>query len=89
MYIGSENASNTYLNGNMASIIFDVSRDLRFPPTSVLAPTGTTVFLIGQGFDLSSQITNPGAVGLVTNINCTYSTDSPYPPGNGGSIQFG
>ena len=91
IYIGSENAPNTYLNGLIAGLIFDVqSLDLRPIPTSPIIPSGNTMLLIGQGTDLTQQLTDQSVFGYsVTNSNCVYSTNSPYSPAVGGSIQFG
>lgn len=94
MFIGSENAPNTYLKGNIAGFIFQAigggSIDLTIPPTTPFVPDGGTTFLIGQGGNLATQLTNQGLIpATITNINCTYSTDSPYGPGYGGSLRFG
>lgn len=89
MYIGSENAPDTYYRGLMAGFIFDLI-DTSTPPTAPFVPGSSTFFLIGQGNDLTSQITNQGIISLpIVNSNCTYSTDSPYGPGYGGSLKFG
>jgi hypothetical protein len=91
LYIGSENAPNTYLNGLVAGMIFNVlTIDLRPIPTGPFTPNANTVLLLGQGGDLTSQTTDQGVFGFtVTPSNITYSANSPYSPANGGSLQFG
>lgn len=91
LYIGSENAPSTYLNGLMGGFIFDVNNyDGRTPPTLPIIPTSNTVLLIGQGNDLTSQLTDQGIYKLnLTTSNISYSANSSYSPGNGGSLKFG
>ncbi len=91
MFIGSENAPNTYYDGLMAGILFDTGDiDVTVIPTAPFVPQLTTVFLLGQGGSITEQLTDLGPFGLsVINTNCTYSAESPYTPVNGGSIKFG
>jgi hypothetical protein len=92
LYIGSENAPNTYLNGLVAGMIFHQGGtiDLRPIPTGPFTPNANTVLLLGQGGDLTSQTTDQGVFGFtVTPSNITYSANSPYSPANGGSLKFG
>lgn len=89
LYIGSENAPDTYYDGLMAGVIFDYA-DLRFPPTAPLITGPNTCLLIGQGTNLTQQLTDQGVLSrTIVNSNCTYSTESPYSPAVGGSIKFG
>jgi hypothetical protein len=93
MFIGSENAPGTYYDGLMAGIIFDGGDiDVTVVPTLPFDPgtSGQLFLLLGQGGGFPEQITDLGQFGLsVINTNCTYSTESPYTPVNGGSIKFG
>lgn len=91
LYIGSENAPNTYYDGLMAGFIFDITIDLSSPPLGPITPVlGSTVLLLGQGNDLTQQTTDQGSFSLsVSTSNITYSANSPYSPANGGSLQFG
>ena len=92
LYIGSENAPNTYYDGLMAGLIFNVnfSPDLRPIPTAPFTADGNTVLLLGQGNDLTAQTTDQSPLGLpISTTNITYSASSPYSPANGGSLQFG
>jgi hypothetical protein len=91
MFMGSENAPNTYYDGLMAGIVFDGGDiDVTIVPTVPIVPQGTTRLLLGQGGSLTEQLTDLGIYGLqVINTNCTYSTESPYTPADGGSIKFG
>lgn len=92
LYIGSENAPNTYYDGLIAGFTFDSATDLSFPPSAPLTPTANTVLLLGQGNDLTQQTTDQGPLSFFFSIstsNITYSANSPYSPANGGSLQFG
>lgn len=92
LYIGSEDAPDTYYNGLMAGIIFDIANlDLVPPPTSPFVPDPiSTALLFGQGDDLVQQTTDLGIYSRpIAYTNLSYSTSSPYSPGNGGSLKFG
>ena len=91
-YIGSENASNTYYNGLISN--FRWSKDFAVYGTDAptypiaLLDVGTAILLIGQGTDLTSQLTDQAGICTITNTNCTYNADSGI-SGYDGSIQFG
>ena len=92
-YIGSENASNTYYNGFISNFRWCTGTDVYGTssptyPTSILTVTPETILLIGEGTDLSSQLTDQSGTCTITNTNCIYSFNSGI-SGVDGSIQFG
>lgn len=91
IYVGSENAPDTYYNGLMAGIIFDGGDiDLTIPPTTPFTPAPSTFLLFGQGGNLAEQTTDNGIYSRpITYNNLSYSASSPYSPANGGSLKFG
>jgi hypothetical protein len=93
LYIGSENASETYLDGKMGNFRWvtgtAVYTDTFTPPTNPLEAITNTRLLILQGTDLSAQLTdNSGYENVITNIDTTFSSDSPF-SGYVGSTLFG
>ena len=91
-YIGSENAPDTYYSGLISN--FRWSKDFAVYGTDAptypiaLLDVGTAILLIGQGTDLTSQLTDQAGICTITNTNCTYNADSGI-SGIDGSIQFG
>ena len=93
IYIGSENAPNTYYNGLLRDFVVDAGNAgaIENVPGSPIVPNGNTVLLLFQGTDLAHQLHDNGVYGLpVTDSNLVYNIDSPYGgAGNEGSTQFG
>ena len=92
-YIGSENAPNTYYNGLISNFRWSskpVYGDgiAAHYPTAPLSVESSTILLIGEGGDLTSQLTDQSGYCTITNTSCTYNSNSGI-YGYDGSIQFG
>lgn len=93
LYLGSENAQETYLDGKMSNFRWVKGTAIYInnftPPTAPLEVVDDTRLLILQGTDLSAQLTdNSGYENTITNIDTTFSSDSPF-NGYVGSTLFG
>lgn len=93
LYLGSENAENTYLDGKMSNFRWTkglaVYTDNFTPPTSPLVSLEGTTLLILQGETLEAELTdNSGFENSITNTNTTYNTDNPFNQ-NIGCVLFG
>lgn len=93
LYIGSENAPNTYYNGLISNFRFTINYAVNgggvpdYPMNALLPVTGT-VLLIGVGGDLPKQLTDQAEINTITASNLTYNIDSGIASVEG-SIQFG
>lgn len=92
-YIGSENADATYYNGLISN--FRWSKNVAVygasSPTYPTAPfdVETAILLIGQGGDLSSQLTDQSGYCTITASGITYNANSGISGDTNGSLQFG
>ena len=93
-YIGSENAVDTYYNGLISNFRWNKGEAVYgidpppYPTVPLIVETGT-VLLVGQGTDLTSQLTDVTGTNTITANGCTYNTDSGISGDTNGSIQFG
>jgi hypothetical protein len=93
-YIGSENAPNTYYNGLISNFMFTKNYDfyaVTSPtyPTIPLTPIPETILLIGQGYDLGTQLIDQSGTNTITATNVTYNGSSGISGDFNGSLQFG
>ena len=94
LYIGSENAPDTYYNGLISNFRWVIGNpiygyDAPPYPMTPLLPVVNTVLLIGLGPDLSIQLTDVSGTNTITASNVTYNADSGIAGNIDGSIQFG
>lgn len=87
LYIGSENAPNTYIHGLMRDFVWDAGAGLSPIPPIVPQVPSFGALDVFNGTDLATQLTDT-ALGLtLINNGVTYNSDSPY-VGYPGSVQF-
>lgn len=93
LYLGSENAENTYLDGKMSNFRWTTGTAIYTSnfsvPTSPLDLADGTKLLMLQGDTIELELTdNSGFDNIITNTNTTYNTDNPFNK-YVGSILFG
>jgi hypothetical protein len=92
LYIGSENAPGTYLNGLLSNFRWSLTNEYDgagFPsPQTPLGVTSQTKLLMFQGSDLATESADQSGLNTPVVLDCVYNTDNPF-IGYEGSLQFG
>jgi len=92
-YIGSENAPNTYYNGLISNFMFTNNYNIYYSslptfPIIPLTPIFETILLIGQGTDLTLQLTDQTGINATTSANLIYNAVSGISGDTNGSLEF-